>query len=484
MPPIPMKLINKVQNKFVRWQYERLNHELTTRDPEGIVKDGEKNLLKAFRRAVKKVPAYREILTKSKVEPQTITTINDFKERVPIIDKEMVFPPNELRDLCVEGNLDDVCSFYSSSGHSGIFSFGVETWKGALDQALSLEFIFDSYFHIFSKKTLLINCLPMGVKIHTRTLAIADTSVRSDVIHALIAKLSKEFDQFILVGESPFIKKVIEEGEEKGTPWKDLVVHVITGGEFIAENYRSYLADLMGIDFKNPIGGMILINMGLSELSISIFREQPETIAIRRLAQGDRAIRYALFGEGIEVCPLIMQYLPQNTYIETIPNSDGIPELVVSMLSRNVKLPLIRYNTGDTVRTLGYREMKDKLSEMGLGKMIPGLKLPFGYIWGKKLAMDLENGQSLSVNQVKEALYHNFNTARKLTGNFKIARNNSDVSLLIQLKEGFKPSSNIRDDLAESLNNYSKVEVEICQVLYRDFPSGIEHNYEKKNTYL
>ncbi len=479
-----MAIFSQLKSHFIRKQYAKITHDLSVKDPKEFIATGERNLLKAFQSAAEQVPAYRQLLREKGVTPSAITSVEVLKAKVPIINKDMVFPNNELRSLCAGGHLDDICSIYSSSGHSGVFSFGVQTWKNASNAAIELEYVFDLYFNIFSRKTLLINCLPMGVKIPTRTLPVAETSVRADVIHALIIKLAKEFDQFILVGESPFLKKVIEEGAETDIPWPDLIVHVITGGEFIAENYRSYLGHLLGIDFENPEGGMITINMGLSELSLSIFREQPQTIALRRLAHSDPKVRYELFGVGVEICPLIMQYSPQSTYLETDLGPGGSPELVVSILDKAAKIPLIRYNTGDTARILTYNEMKGLLESVGLAEFLPEFKLPFGLVWGKKLAVTSKNEQSLSVHEVKEALYRDFKLAGRVTGNFHIAEGDEGVTLLVQLKAGFAESDDMQSSFAESLKIYNRTGVDINFVPYREFPYGIEHNFEIKNKYI
>ncbi|RNC73134.1 MAG: hypothetical protein ED859_00040 [Desulfuromonadales bacterium] len=418
------------------------------------------------------------------VNPGAISTIAAFKEKVPFLDKESVFPRNALRDLCVGGHLDDICSFYSSSGSSGVFSFGAETWQSASHAALGLEFLLDQHFQIFRRKTLLINCLPMGVKIATRTIPVADTSVRADVIHALIKKLADDFDQFILVGESPFLKKVIEEGSENGIPWHNLLVNVITGGEFIAENFRSYLGHLLGIDFDSPERGMILVNMGLSELGLSIFREEHRTIQLRRQAHLNRDLRYALFGTGTEVCPLVMQYFPQQTFLETVPGKDGRPELVVSTLGKNLKIPLIRYRTGDTARTMTYPEMALVLKELGRENLLPEFRLPFGMVGGKSVEVELAHGESVSANEVKEALYHDFGVASQVTGNFRLSRENGEVTLLVQLRDGFAATPGLVGKLSAALATYARVKVTIAILPYRQFPFGIEHNYERKNQYI
>lgn len=479
-----MRLIDGITGRVIRWRYSRIARYLSTADPRKIAAAGERRVLKAFDRAADKIPAYQKILRQQGVDPREITSIEAFRSRVPVIDKETIFSGNELRDLCVDGNLDDIRLFYSSSGHSGTFSFGAETAANAKDSALGVEFALQNTFGALDRKTLLINCLPMGVKIHTRTLPLAETSVRQDVILSLIAKLKDDFDQFVLIGEHLFIKKVIEQGAEAGIEWKDIVVHVVTGAEYIAENFRSYLASLLGIDFESPRMGMIGVNFGLSELSMSIFAENIHTIRIRRLAHVDHEFRRALYGRNMTFCPNIMQYFPHQTFIETIPGPNGRSELIVSMLDHDLKIPLIRYNTGDIVETMGYDDLAGILQDASQESLLPAFHLPVGIIQGKLKPLVLSNGSKVYSEQVKEAIYADFSVASKITGNFKLKQEDGAAVLMLQLRAGIEPRQELIDALAKQLKTCIETEVRIQMLPYEQFPYGFEPDFERKNRYV
>jgi len=480
-----MNPYQRARDGIIRWQYGRAVKALSTLPPERIAAAGERRLLKAFHRAAKNVPAYRLFLAERGVDVPRIRTLKAFQREVPFLDKETVFPANEIRDLCAGGSLDDAAAFFSSSGHSGVFSFGVESRKAAPDNALGLEFLLDNALHIFHRRTLLVNCLPMGVKVSTRTLPVAETSVREDVIHALIRKLSNDFRQFLLVGESPFLKKVIEEGEEKGVPWKSLVVHVITGAEYIAENYRTYLADLLGIDFGAPDRGIIAANMGLSELTLSIFSEDAQTIRIRRAAMEDPVFRKALTGEEGRVLPLVMQHYPGQTFLETIPDGEGRSELVVSTIDPSQMLPLIRYRTGDRVAALPYDRLAVLLKEFGKGDLLPRFRLPLYLAWGKNQWLDLGDGTRISPDQVKEALYEDPRVARRVTGNFRLTKRDGGAELLLQLRsDDPEPPADLPETLGKILGAYTEAPVRITPMPHRRFPHGMAHDYERKMRYI
>ena len=476
--------LRRLKDWLVRREYSRITRFLATSSPQDLLARSQRDVLKAFRRAARQVPAYKRLLAESGVDPDEIATLEQFQQRVPLVDKQTLFPDNDLADLCVGGNLDDVALFHTSSGRSGVFSYGVATRRDMRRAALGIEYLLDRNFDIFGRKTLLINCNAMGVKVPTRTLALAETSVRADTVLALVRKLSGQFDQFILNGESPFLKKVIEDGIEDGINWKDMLVNVVTGGEFLAENYRGYLAYLLGIDVDRPDTGMIGFNMGLSELSLSIFCESAETIRIRRAAMQDSQLRYDLFGEGTEACPQLMQYHPSQTYIESIDDPAGSPQLVVSMLDRRLKIPVIRYNTGDTVETMTYGQLQAILARHECQSLVPALHLPVGIIWGCRRPADRDKRQPITQMEVKEALYSDFDVAGQLTANFRIETHDDKTTILIQGKDNATAPASLAPRLAENLRIYTDAEFDLRVLPYREFPYGLDHNYEKKNVYV
>ena len=473
-----------VKDWLIRRQYSRIARYLASAEPEQITAASEKKVLEAFARAARTVPAYRKLLAERGVDPDAIRTIEQFTRQVPVIDKRMVFEANELRDCCTGGRLDDVPLFYTSSGHSGVFSFGAEAPGGTQRAAIGLEFLLDRAFGIFDRKTLYINCNGMGVRVPTRTLALAETSVRADSVIALVRKLAGDFDQFIINGESPLLKKVVEDGVEAGIPWPDLTVHLVTGGEFIAENFRGYLGHLLGHDVDNPAGGGFGISMGLSEMSVSILSETFRTASVRRAACNDAKLRYALFGQGTEVCPEIMQYFPQQTYIETVPDQAGTPQLVVSMLDPHRKIPLIRYNTHDTVRTMSWTEFSAVLDAHGLGSLRPEFRLPVVMIEGRSPSRAERDRLSVTPAEVKESLYADFDLAGQVTGNFTIATEDGQTVVLVQMKPDRQAGGDATERLGRCLETYTSAAPAIRFVPYRQFPHGIEHNYERKNRYV
>lgn len=479
-----MGFLDQLKDRMIRRQYARISRHLRTASADQLVAEGERRALKAFHRAAATVPAYGRLLRQHGLDPSTVKTIEDFRNKVPIVDKETIFADNEIRDLCAGGTLDDAALFYSSSGHSGVFSFGTETRDQATDIALGMEFALDSVFHVLDRRTLLVNCLPMGVKVHTRTVALAETSVRPDVIWALVKKLKGDFEQFLFVGEQLFLKKVFEEGQEQGVPWRDITVHAITGAEYVAENFRDYLASLLGIDFDRPEKGVIGVNFGLSELSLSILSESLQTLRLRRLARQDVEFRRALYGRDTTICPNIMQYYPQQTYLETVPGPDGESQLVASMLDPSLAIPLIRYNTKDCVELSSYARLAETVRSAGQESLLPPSRLPFGIVWGKRQGLTTGDGHVIGPEHVKEAIYADFGVAGALTGNFRLAHADGGVRLLLQMRKGKPPTDQVCKTVAEKLRQFTQAHPAIQAIAYEQFPYGLEHDFERKCRYI
>jgi phenylacetate-CoA ligase len=255
---------------------------LRTTSPEFFLNEAKRATLHAFQRQVREVPAYRALIGP---DACTVTDIESFKARAPILDKHNTFAEHAVRDLCRGGSLEGVRSILTSSGHSGVFSFGVNTTENLARSSRSIDVGLQYIFGVDERATLLINALPMGVKINTKATVLAETSTRDDMVFALVKKFASDFDQIIIVAEGSFAKKIVEDGAEyHGIDWRALSVSLITGEEGIAENYRTYIGNLLGIDDPaRPGGKLVMSSMGIAELDLNIFHETNLSNAVRLL---------------------------------------------------------------------------------------------------------------------------------------------------------------------------------------------------------
>ncbi|MES2039568.1 MAG: hypothetical protein V4495_17195 [Pseudomonadota bacterium] len=468
---------------------DRLERQETIRllreTPPQILRElSEQATLQAFARAAETAPFYRRMLSEQGVDIAAISSIAAFREHAPVLDKHNTFGKHDIADLCIDGSLDGVRSLLTSSGHSGVFSFGVNTRDNLQRSAKSTDLGLQYLFHTDDKSTLLINCLPMGVKVHTDATFLAETSVREDMVFAVIKKFAAEFEQVILVGEASFIKKIIEDGYElHGIDWPAIQLQIITGEEGIAENYRSYIAGLIGLtDFDNPNGKLIGSSMGVAELDLNIFHETRESIRIRRLAHRNPALRHALFGEETRCCPMFFIYYPNRCYVETLDRDDHQQELVVSMLSEEMKIPLLRYRSGDCGAVYDYEKVVAILREHDIG-LTPDLKLPFIAVSGRGKFLAGDDGR-LYPEAVKEALYADKRIAAAITGNFRMSLLDGQARVAVQLRPDHAIPAGAADTLGAALAEYSSATAHFHFWQHAEFPFNCGVDYERKFAYI
>lgn len=455
--------------------------------PGQIVAEGQALTLEAFGRAARHVPAYASLLAEAGVRIEAIDSLDAFRAQVPFLDKHMTFGRFDVRELCLGGELEGVRSLLTSSGHSGVFSFGVNTADNLLRSSKSIDTGLQYIFDVDHRSTLLINALPMGVKVHTKATVLAETSVRDDMVHAVVKKFGGDFDQIILVGEGSFIKKIIEDGRDMhGIDWPSMHVHIITGEEGIAENYRSYINALIGAD-DDPATSerLVMSSMGVAELDLNIFHETRDTLALRRLAHRDATVRTELFGEGVRYCPMLFIYYPHRSFVEPGPDVLREPghyhELALSMLSPEMKIPLLRYRSGDFGKLYSHASIAALARRHGLAE--PDLNLPLVAVAGRGRALAVEAGP-VYPEAVKEAIYADPAVAATLTGHFRLLPEGASGSLVLQLREGVSAASQAADRLSAHLTIYSDVVPAVRFAAYRDYPYGMELDYERKFQYL
>ncbi len=448
-------------------------------DPSKLEKYGEKLLIPAFHRAAKKVPAYKKILAEHNVNYRKINDIQTFKKEVPIIEKHNTFARFEIENLCVGGTIKNMKLAMSSSGFSGVYSYGINTHQNYKRISQSIDTALDYVFNISKKKTFLVNCIPMGVKVHT-SLKIAETSVRSDMALAIIKKFSPKFEQTLIVSDPHFLKKLAEEGNEQNINWKKLNISLISGEDWFSESFRSYLAYAIDLDLDNSLDRLIGATMGIAELDLNLFHESPHSINIRREAQRNEALREDLFGKDCKVCPILFHYYPHRTFLEALPEESKEKELVFSMLSPYMLIPLMRYNSKDKGETISYSKLQKVLENHNNENMLPELKLPLVWVGGRKGRFLEAKGIHIYPEEIKQGLYEDFEVAFCTTGYFRLSKENNEAKLEIQLKKGVTITDNLKTKFKNALLKYVETEIPVILYHYQDFPYGMELDYERK----
>jgi phenylacetate-CoA ligase len=435
-------------------------------------------LLRAFRRAATDVPAYRALLDEHGVAPSQIVDAASFSRLCPLTSKDNTFNRFELDQLCVAGGLRDLAGVLTSSGHGGRFSFGVSTREQAAAGADFIDEALDAAFHVRTRSTLAINCLPMGVGFSSRVMTVAATSVREDMAIGLVRAFARHYDQIVLVGDPLFLKRLTDRALIEGVDWRRYRINVVIGEEIFGEQFRSYVAACLGLDLDRPENGYIMSSFGAGELGLHLCYETAATIAVHRAASHDQELAREMLAAGSAAIPppMLFSFNPHRTFIEVAePDQDGYGRLTISMLDDEAPLPLLRYQTGDIVRLLDVAQVTRLVA--GRGIVLPSALPPLLLALKGRDKDALPNGSHLSA--YKEALYADHRVARQLSGAFRLVFAGTACTMHVQLTGDQLPDAAIEQALLRQIPD-SVRPARLVLWPHATFPFGMGLDYERK----
>lgn len=472
------RALNSLLHSFERRLIRRL---LSRAHPEALLRKGRKWLLPSFRRAAARSPAYRALLAEAGVDPAGIRTAEDFVARCPVLEKANTFRRFGIRELlCDDVGPEELASIITSSGHGGNgFAFGLGSWKQQRGAARLIDIGLDMAFEVGSRRTLLVNCLPMGVTFQSNLVCVANVSVREDMACAIIDRAGPLFEQIVLCGDPLFLKKLCDYSQDTGLDWKRFRVHVIVGEETFPETFRDYLAGVLGNEPDNPASGLIGSSMGVGELGLNLFNETRETVALRRACISNPALLENLTGinGAVSPVPTFMVFNPLRTFVEVVNQDEhGIGDLVVTVMDERAPIPLMRYATGDRVQIIP----RDRVATLAPKLVLPSA--PMAALHGR-IKDQLPGGGH--VDLFKEALYRDPMLARHLTGAHRVTLESGQMQWEVQARQGCTEavsslSARLPGPTARVMSGLAlKAEV----VTYQDFQYGKTIDYERKFVY-
>jgi phenylacetate-CoA ligase len=435
-------------------------------------------VLAAFHRAAATVPAYRQLLREGGIEPGAIVDLETFAARCPILSKSNTFDRFPIDQLCADGSMRDLADVLTSSGHGGRFSFGLSTRRQHDESAAMIDDALDEAFGISTRRTLAINCLPMGVTFSSAAMTVATTSVREDMATALVKTFGSHYDQIVIVSDPLFLRRLLDHARLQGVDWRRYRVGIVLGEEIFGESFRSYVAGQFGMDIERGDGGYIMSSFGVGELGLHLCHETRATIALRRAAFGNPTLARELFGESA-VLPMILAFNPRRTMIEAVDaDSSGYGRLTVSMLDTERPVPLLRYQTGDVVRILDSARIARQLEHHGI--TLPG-PLPEMMLALRGRDRDaLPDGSH--VGAYKDALYSDPQVAGLLTGAFRLTATAAGLYAHVQLVRGAKVDAAFEGRVGAALSVAGRVR-QVIVSSYDAFPYGMGLDYERKFAY-
>jgi len=362
-----MSKIGRIFQNFILSNPKRAIWFMKTMPASFWEKQSEKLALKTLQEAVEYSPAYRDFLEKEGVDPKSIKTIEEFKQKVPIILKTnfLQFYPieelvgkkfNEIFGICFSsGSTGKPCPFlYKREMATTIFQ-GYAGWL-------------DYFFDLFSQKisTLYINAAPLGVWAfgYLMTLFFARVLDKypvtyltpgpdSKLVVNILSEMGKHYDQVIIATTPSLLSKIFDEGDEESLKWEEFDLKFVLGGEPLTDGFKGYIFSKVDPERKNP--WRILNILGTGDASI-VGIGLPVAEIVEKIAREDQKLQSELSSQNIPFS--VFQYNPMSVFLEE-------KEEKLLITSRVGLAPIIRYQIGDGGKIVPFVEMEKKLKSYG-----------------------------------------------------------------------------------------------------------------------
>lgn len=332
------------------------------------------------------VPAYKKMM-EGNSEPPILTKTNYL----------MAFKPEEL---CRPSDMDNIHLIGASSGFS---KSGSVYWpKRPQDEAGymdSIETMLRQYYNLDGNRTLVVECLALGMWIGgvqiasalryialsgRYRLAVATPGLDLKAAVDVINLYGKRFSQILVITNPSNISLLAALLEKAGVDIRSGNMRFPVVGEYFSEAFRTRTALRFGHSEDDPF--VVWTGYGSADTG-DIGAETEATIRLRKLFDKDKALARKIF--LTDDAPMILALSPK-VYVEII---DG--EIVVT---KDQFIPLIRYNTKDSGGLLRRNELKgivpDELYETLPEEMI--------YVYGRVGNAVIFYGTNLTVNSINE----------------------------------------------------------------------------------
>jgi len=474
IPPIPPKFTpltaaaknrqfsKKLYNDFFSFPIRQARKILETTPAEEWEKEGQKRALQVFHAAAERVPAYEDFLKKHKIRHDKVKTIDDFAH-VPTIDKKKYLQAYPLEQLCWDGNIYRSHMISISSGSTGKPFLWPRDDRLELETTYLFELILDSFFHISTRKTLIVNCFAMGMYVGgpfflNATLRTAQKgypvtvvtpgNVMDDILR-VVHESAPHYEQVILSGYPPFLKDVIENGRDAGIDWSSFRTVIFPAGEGFSEQWRDAVIKSAGNG--NPLVDL-LGYYGTADAAV-LGMETPWSVLIRQTIADHNDLIEKIYGQNR--LPSFMQYLPTLRYFEQIRE-----ELHFTTASGSI--PLIRYDIGDNGGLMTHQQIMritekngvDTKEKLALREYSKIWQLPYVYVFGRSDHTAILYGANIYPENIRTAL-ETGNIANKCSGRLVMEmeedkQHNQHLNVHVECKKRVKPTNQLREQVART----------------------------------
>lgn len=365
----------------------------------------EEKLKKLIHDVYDNVAAYREFIKEMTGSDSLPVNLNVDKvdlASLPLCDKQNYLLRHDVRALSREGDLNRIHLIGASSGFS---SSGAVHWpkcpedeRGYME---SIETMFIHYYNIDTRRTLVIECLALGLWIggmqlaaalrhiaiyggHPFTICTPGLDLRSAV--DIMKEYDGIFDQVLILTNPSNIPLITALMEDTGLRINGGNIYFPVVGEYYTEQFREQTAKRFGHSTDDPF--VVWTGYGSADTGL-IGTETTATIALRKFFFHHPELSLQFF--GTESTPMLLQ-LSDECRIEIV---DG--QIVCT---KNQFFPLIRYNTKDSGILLSKCDLHDIIPD-SLYATLPDEIL---CVMGRVDNQIVFYGTNLNVNDIAEHL--------------------------------------------------------------------------------
>ena len=283
---------------------------------------------------------------------------------------------------------------------------------------------------------------------------------------------------YLISAYPPFLKHLVDymdNDTERGSEyWDQFTLNGFVGGEAMTEGLREHVEKR----FNRVYSGY-----GASDLTIGMAGETDVAVEIRKELTRNNDFRTALLGDNESRVPMIFQYNPLETFLETTEDN----ELVVTINSAAVMSPRLRYNIGDEATLMSFDDMVSvtrafphlakRLSEAFKRQ---GMRLPFVLLFGRSDSTISYMGANIYPLDVENGLYRDERYA-PLIDSFRIELRDTGAlemrpTLHIQLRDT-SAAENLDADQREQMRTALTTGIlEHLSAVSRDFKQSLEED--------
>jgi phenylacetate-CoA ligase len=249
---------------------------------------------------------------------------------------------------------------------------------------------------------------------------------------------------YIVTAYPPFLKHLRDLLDAEDFDWTRYRISGLVGGEGMTEALRDYLEER----FVKVRSGY-----GASDLTIGMAGETDLTVWVRRRLRTDPALRAALLGPDEDRLPMVFQYNPLETYLETTAQG----ELLCTINSTAVLTPKLRYNIGDEARLHSFPLVMAAVPAQARAEALRAwrtdrMRLPLLFLFGRRDSTISYMGANIYPQDVEYGLYTDNPLAHLLEGFCLELEEHADLEsravVNLQLRDGVALSDDGRAELA------------------------------------